>query len=219
MRPRLGWATPAGMRTLTLTLVMGGVALLSACQQQGSEPNPGPKEAEQQVGRPGSAPAATAPSGETIPRAFPALEGTIVLGEGLEAESVKPTDVIFVMARTQEGGNLVATEIIENIEFPARFSLDEKDIMVHGEQTHPPYMLSARLDRDQDAMTRGDDDLYALHETPLQGGEKGLKLVLKKKPADALHGGGGMPMDAVHGGAESPSAEDLKSGAGSQPAR
>jgi hypothetical protein len=194
------------MRKLTpaLVLVAGG---LVACQENGADTTPkttkaAAEKAERQAMRPGSQPAEGAPAAENIPAAMPKISGTIVLGEGLSADTVKDTDVIFVMARTREGGNLVATEIIEDVKFPASFSLDEKDIMVHGKQTQPPFMLSARLDRDQDAMTKGSDDLYAMHGTPLKGGETGVKLVLKKAPGDAVHGGsmGDMPSDAIHGG-------------------
>jgi len=177
------------MRSLSLLLVAATGA--AACQQSrdSTEPEATGSPAEQ-VGRPGSQPAAPGPAaGSDIPPAFPAIEGEIVLGEGLGADAVTETDVIFVMARTEDG-DLVATELIEDARPPAAFHLDRRDIMVHGEGTHPPYRLSARLDRDQDAMTRGDDDLYALHEAPLQGGETGIRLVLKRKPDDALHGGG-----------------------------
>lgn len=196
--------TPA-MRNLTLFVGLA-VAPLMACQDDATHNPKTDKEAAEQAERPGpragSQPAEGAPEAADMPTAMPELSGTIVLGEGLSDDTVKPTDVIFVMARTQEGGNLVATTIIEDVKFPASFQLDEGDIMVHGKQTKPPYVLSARLDRDQDAMTKGPDDLYAIHAAPLKGGETGVELVLKKAPNDAVHGGSttDMPSDAIHGG-------------------
>jgi len=198
------------MRCLNISTALSLVVTLMACKPTRELPEPSPKNAEQ-VERPGSAPAVRdeAPSPASQGAPFAAISGTIALAPGLDRDVIRDGDVIFVMARTQEGGDLVATEIIESVELPATFRLDDADIMVHGTQAQPPYMVSARLDRDQDAMTRGDDDLYALHETPIRNGAEGLELVLMKKPADAIHGGeldsGGakVPMDGLHGGGAS----------------
>lgn len=131
-----------------------------------------------------------------------------MLADDLPPDLIREDDVIFIMARTQDGGHLVATDIIEEVKMPASFRLDSDDIMVHGRDTHPPYMLSARLDRDRDAMTRGEDDLYAEHAQPLQGGESGIELVLAKKPKGAdSPSEKKMPKDAIHGGGSPPAKE------------
>ncbi|NJK89296.1 MAG: hypothetical protein HC923_07735, partial [Myxococcales bacterium] len=107
------------------------------------------------------------------------------LGEGVTAADVGEGGLIFVMARTTSG-QLVATEALGELSFPVRFELDATDIMAHGQAVTPPFALSARLDKDRDAMTKDAGDLYAEMASPVGGPASDLKLVLKKAaPAGA----------------------------------
>ncbi len=174
------------MRTYAMAL-----SCLAACTAQPETTSaPSTADREKQVERPESEPSnpsATAASQPATTAPFPKLTGTVVLGEGIRAEEIPSNAVVFVMARTVDGGRLAATEIHEAPSFPLQFTLDEADVMGHGTTVKPPFKLYARLDRDRDALTKGPDDLYADFETPVTGSEKDVRLVLKKRSLPEGH--------------------------------
>lgn len=128
---------------------------------------------------PGAAPHALPPSGDPI-------SGTITLAEGVDGSLVGPTDALYIMARTSQGGGLagrlVAVKRMSGLEagkLPTRFELSQSDIMVAGMPFLGPFILYARLDKDGDPMTKTDQDLYATVPEPVTNGQKDLKLLLK----------------------------------------
>ncbi len=133
---------------------------------------------------PASAPA-SAPHGaiEAGPAGAP-FSGLVQLAEGIDPSEVKPTDVLFVMARESQGngfaGRLVAVQRVGQVQFPKRYEIGISDVMVPGIPFKGPFIVTARLDRDGDPMTRGEDDLYATFATPVEAGQEGVMLVLKK---------------------------------------
>lgn len=158
------------------------------------------------------------------------FSGLIRLEEGLKPEDVKRTDVLFVMARESQGkglaGRLVAVKRMADVEFPLRYEISAADLMIPGLPFAGPFIVTARLDRDGDPMTRGEDDLYATYPDEVQVAQEGVHMTLKKgapKTMEAPAGvkapgspgpglGAGAGAGAGHGlGSSAPSTQPAKS--------
>ena len=115
------------------------------------------------------------------------ISGVVKLGEGIKAEDVKPTDVLFIMIRQSTGGGkfgrLIAVQRHAQIQFPRDFEVSSNDVMVPGIPFQGPFVVMARLDRDGDPMTRKPEDLYAVAEGEVANGAQGLQLILNKSTA------------------------------------
>ena len=113
------------------------------------------------------------------------VSGLVKLAEGVPADAVKPTDVLFIMARKiipgAQPGQLVAVQRQANIVLPMRYQLSAKDLMMPGMPFAGPFDIQARLDRDGDPMTKGDTDLYFTAPGPVAGGSEGVHLMLGPK--------------------------------------
>jgi hypothetical protein len=169
-------------------------ALLALCAAACNDPAPGsaptavtapgaqvaPPHAASQPGGPASSPHAAFP--DTPPGA--PFTGLVKLDEGLSEADVKATDVLFVMARESQGNNLagrlMAVKRLGPVQLPLRYEIGASDVMVPGLPFTGPFIVTARLDRDGDPMTRGEDDLYATFATPVTAGQEGVHLLLKK---------------------------------------
>jgi len=114
----------------------------------------------------------------------------VKLAEGLNASDIKPTDVLFVMARQAmapgQAGRLVAVRRFTGMKFPLRYDLSAKNLMMPGVPFSGPFIVRARLDRDGDPMTKGADDLYAEFAKNVANGDEAIHLVLAKRPAAAI---------------------------------
>jgi hypothetical protein len=146
--------------------------------------------------QPSSAPAAAAE-----PQGAP-FTGEVALGEGVTAADVKPTDVLFIMARESAGGGpgrLVAVQRHADVQLPKAFTVAPTDVMVPGMPFTGPFVVMARLDRDGDPMTRGQDDLYGTFEGPVMAGQGAVKLTLKKGTEKDFAPPGGAPVPAPGG--------------------
>ncbi len=112
------------------------------------------------------------------------FSGLVKLADGLGEDDLKSTDVLFIMARESQGGGragrLVAVKRLGLSKYPLRYEMSAKDVMVPGIPFTGPFIIMARLDRDGDPMTRGEDDLYASVAQPVKPGQEGVHLVLKK---------------------------------------
>lgn len=110
------------------------------------------------------------------------IEGVIELAIELAAE--RPAGaVLFVIARPQgsQGGPPLAVLRIPNPDFPLEFSIGPEDVMIPSMQFVGPISLSARLDEDGNAMTRGAGDISSVTAEPLNPGEMGIEIVLSKR--------------------------------------
>jgi hypothetical protein len=110
------------------------------------------------------------------------IEGVIDLAVELAAE--RPAGaVLFVIARPQgsRGGPPLAVLRIPNPDFPLEFSIGPEDVMIPSMQFVGPISLSARLDEDGNAMTRGAGDISSVTAEPLEPGETGIEIVLSKR--------------------------------------
>ncbi len=138
-----------------------------------------PGHAASQPGHAASQPVAAGPSDAPI-------TGLVKLAEGLPADAIKPTDILFVMARKAisggQPGPLVAVQRHANLKLPMRYEIGPKDLMMPGVPFAGPFVITARVDRDGNPMTKGDDDLYAGQANPVAGGSEGIHMVLSAKP-------------------------------------
>jgi hypothetical protein len=162
-----------------------GVALATALSQCKESPPASTVKA------PTPAPTAPGPASEPAAQGAtpadvqhePPFSGNITLDPGLPKDSVRPSDVLFVMARQSVNGapgQLLATQRYANATFPLHFEMSSKDLMVPGARFAGPFVVNARLDRDGNPMTKTPDDLYATVPGEVKGGQTNLELVLMK---------------------------------------
>jgi len=126
--------------------------------------------AGQRTGAPAAAPAGSAEPG--------AISGEIRLSE---AAQPIPGAILFVIARTAgaRGGPPLAVLRIPDPRFPQVFAIGPENVMIPSLRFEGPIQLSARLDRDGNAMTRDDADLEAATSSSLQPGAEGVELLLQ----------------------------------------
>ncbi|MCB9651037.1 MAG: hypothetical protein H6730_31270 [Deltaproteobacteria bacterium] len=166
--------------------------LASACNEStntAAPAAPGPQATSPHAASQPSGPA-SGPAGASPHAAFPdtppgaPFSGLVKLGDGLSEADVKPTDVLFIMARESQGGGLagrlMAVKRLGQVQYPLRYEIGSQDVMVPGLPFAGPFIVTARLDRDGDPMTRGEDDLYGTFPAEVKAGQEGVHLVLKK---------------------------------------
>ncbi|HPG25314.1 MAG: hypothetical protein H6748_07375 [Spirochaetaceae bacterium] len=111
-----------------------------------------------------------------------AIEGRIEL-PGELALARPDGGVLFVIARPQgaRGGPPLAVLRIPSPEFPLDFRIGPENVMIPSMRFEGAISLSARLDADGNAMTRGAADLSSPVEEPLSPGATGVRLVLSER--------------------------------------
>jgi len=107
-----------------------------------------------------------------------AIRGQIHLAEAVEP---RPGAVLFVIARPRGavGGPPLAVMRIANPEFPQAFELGPDQVMMPSLRFEGPLSVSARLDADGNAMTRGPEDPMTGSDTAAVPGDVGLQLRLE----------------------------------------
>lgn len=107
------------------------------------------------------------------------IEGQVELG----VDGAPPGAVLFVIARPEgvRRGPPLAVLRIPDPEFPLSFSIGPDDVMIPSMRFEANISLSARLDEDGNAMTRGENDLSSAVEEPLSPGASGVLLILSKR--------------------------------------
>jgi cytochrome c-type biogenesis protein CcmH len=106
------------------------------------------------------------------------LVGTLVVADAVKSE-VKPGDVIFLVARQDDGsdkGTILGVKRFTASGAPIPFVLDGHDAMFPGVQFAGKVLLTARVDKDGDAITKNPGDVVgAVHvEVPA----KDIRLVI-----------------------------------------
>ena len=89
------------------------------------------------------------------------LSGKIEIGAKVR-DSVKPGDIIFLSVRqSQDGmpGQILAVDRFEAKAFPISFLVDGHKAMVPGTEFKGKVIISARVDKDGDAMTKNPGDV------------------------------------------------------------
>lgn len=181
------------LRTTLPTLALG--AALLACESKPgappAPPGPGGMPAGHPTSMPGSMPAEKIPlkPGEGVAAGKP-FSGLVKLGEGVTEADLKPSDVLFIMARESQGqglaGSLVAVQRQMNVKFPLRYEMTAKDLMMPAVPFAGPFIVHARLDRDGDPMTRDENDLYGSFAGEVNNGDEGVHMTLVKKTKDQI---------------------------------
>ncbi len=109
------------------------------------------------------------------------IKGTIDVSPAL-AGKVKPGDVIFLSLKTVDPttGELrrppLAVDRIEIQKLPQAFELSNQKLMIPGAKIEGQVAVSARIDRDVDAMTRAAGDLEGIVKT--KPPQKDLKVII-----------------------------------------
>lgn len=177
----------------TLSVLALGAAL-AACE---SKPTPtaasgaGAMPTGHPTSMPSSMPAEKIPlkPGEGVAAGKP-FSGLIKLGEGVTEADLKPSDVLFIMARESQGGglagSLVAVQRQMNVKFPLRYEMTAKDLMMPAVPFAGPFIVHVRLDRDGDPMTRDENDLYGSFAGEVNNGDEGVHMTLVKKTKDQI---------------------------------
>ena len=133
----------------------------------------------------GAARGAVPPSraeGPPPPAISPSIAPPNALASAL-ATSRPDQGVLFVIARPQgaTGGPPLAVLRIPNPSFPLDFSIGPENVMIPTMQFAGPISLSARLDADGNAMTRGPGDISSPVVEGLAPGTAGVQLTLSER--------------------------------------
>jgi cytochrome c-type biogenesis protein CcmH len=177
------------MRPVLTVLLLSLLVLVqvSACDKQAAAPPPNAQQATKglpPIGK-GPAPAATvpaaaAPAPAPTPTSSATLEGTIDIAPAFK-DQVKPGDVLFLVARAVDAsGNVqrmpVAVDRVQVAAFPLAFRLTSENVMVAGTPFAGAMQLTARIDKDGDAMTREAGDVEG--STKVTVPQKGITITL-----------------------------------------
>jgi len=141
----------------------------------------------------GASPARGAPPVEEL--AAP-IEGTIELAPEL-AGSVPPNAVVFLMARREDGGPLVAAQRIAAQRFPLDFSLGSEHRMGTAIPFAGPLHISVRIDADGNATTRSAGDLLGSSAETHEPGDRGVVILVSE--VQTTESATGAPPAAVTG--------------------
>ncbi len=188
------------LRVVTASLFLVAILGLAGCDRNIEPYQPGEKSRPPDLARifpgPGASDMAQADSGIPDRSALPpsraeasalirepggaAIEGRIELAPELARPD---TGVLFVIARPQgvAGGPPLAVLRIANPTFPLEFSIGPEQVMIPSLRFEGAISISARLDADGNAMTRGSEDISSQVEEPLAPGATGVKLVLSER--------------------------------------
>ncbi len=113
------------------------------------------------------------------------FSGIIVSGEVDLADDVKNHSsknwTLYIIARSGGGGAPLAVSKAVNVQFPYKFILDEKNIMMGVPQAGMKISLEARFDSDGDAGSKSPDDLYGKASGELTLGTDRAVITLNKQ--------------------------------------
>jgi cytochrome c-type biogenesis protein CcmH len=175
------------------------LVLLAACEKPAPAPPPNAREAQKGLpplaGGAAPQPAAGAlppgrpalpPGHPDIGRAAPAaadgasLEGTIDASPALK-DQVKAGDTIFLVARSVDPSGAVtrmplAVARLSVGPLPMPFKLTAADVMMQGSAFAGTVQITARVDRDGEAMSRNPGDIEGVLKAEIPA--RGLKIVL-----------------------------------------
>lgn len=105
------------------------------------------------------------------------IQGTIEVASEL-ANRIPEGATLFVILRTGEAGPPTAVKKIQAASFPFEFSVGPEDRMIQAQPFRGPFRLSARLDVDGNAGTRGPGDIQGRYPDPVDPGAKSLRFSL-----------------------------------------
>jgi hypothetical protein len=130
---------------------------------------------------PSGAFAGTTPGGDFDPKTV--LAGTIKL-DGKMKDKVTAGDVIFVVARRYEEGATgpgtpLAVQKLTAGAWPLKFALDSRDAMIAGTTLSGKVVVTVRVDKDGDAITKNPGDVIG-QSKPVEPPKKDVVVALDK---------------------------------------
>jgi cytochrome c-type biogenesis protein CcmH len=197
------------MSRFALWLPIAGAALLgaAACTKNVDE-------GEMKIGQQAAPPASMAP-GHT-------LQGTVRIDPKL-ASQVSGDEVLFLIARSAQGGPAVAVERYAAPSFPMQVSLSSDSASVHGGSLAGHWLVFARLDKDGDAGALAEGDMLGATAGPVSPDGPPFEIVIDELVDAALVQAAGMAAAAQGGEAQAPAGQAAAAAAappplGSEPA-
>jgi len=188
------------MKTLTFFALLAFLMVSSACDRNIEPFVPGETAVEPDLSEifpagaeraarpsPGLPPApgemAAAPAAPVAAAAAP-IRGSVKLAPELSG-SVPPGAVLFLIARGPSPGPPLAVQKIADPKFPLEFSIGPEDRMMRDMPFVGPISISARIDADGNAMTRGAGDLQGESPGNYQPGATGVDVLIDERQSDA----------------------------------
>jgi cytochrome c-type biogenesis protein CcmH len=95
--------------------------------------------------------AASLPPGHPPTSAAEGVAGTVAIAPGLQARQA-PTDILYIVARSAGGGQVVAVRKEDDARLPRPFRISAADVMVAGTAFAGPFDITARLSKSGDAI-------------------------------------------------------------------
>jgi len=155
------------MLRVVITLLLG-LTLIAGCDQRVESFDPDERPVQPDLSR--IFPPEAAASG-------PPIRGTVRLAPGREEGARE--GVLFVIARSPEGGPPLAVKRIQGPSFPLEFELGPGDRMVEARPFAGPLLLYARLDADGNATSRDPGDRQGAAPGLVNPGDSGIELLLE----------------------------------------
>jgi hypothetical protein len=184
--------------TRLLSIGLLGVALLAACDRRVEPFDPDEKPEQPDLSRifpPEITPDLASDGPPSQPPAPPGMRGqtpAAAAAAGASAEPIRGTillapdaveraegRILFIFARTPEGGPPLAAKRVQSPTFPHEFTLGPEDRMIQARPFAGPLLVSARLDADGNATTKDPADPQAVSATPVFPGSALPPLVLE----------------------------------------
>lgn len=110
------------------------------------------------------------------------IRGTVSVDPRLK-ERVNGRAVLFIVARAADSpaGPPLAVKKIERPSFPLTFTIGPQDVMIEGRSFSGKVLISARLDKDGNAVTRDPGDLMGEYKkNPVEAGSQNADIVLDR---------------------------------------
>jgi cytochrome c-type biogenesis protein CcmH len=182
------------MQRVVFTMLLG-LALIAGCDRRVESFDPDEKPEQPDLSRIFPPEAAAPPTGTEAPSMPPAppgqrrgappvaaasgppIRGSVRLAPGREERARE--GVLFVIARSPEGGPPLAVKRFQAPSFPLEFELGPEDRMVAARPFVGPLLLSARLDADGNATSRDPGDPQGAAPGPVNPGDSGIDLLLE----------------------------------------
>jgi hypothetical protein len=139
---------------------------------------PGAEQTARSEAPPELPPAPGARAGADASAAAPPIEGVVSVAPELAAQAEREGGVLFVIARPGPAGPPLAVLRIPSPRFPLRFSIGPEDRMIRTLPFAGELQLTARLDFDGDATSRGAGDLQGRAPGAYAPGAREVAIVL-----------------------------------------
>lgn len=110
--------------------------------------------------------------------------GVIAAGKvELSSEIGQPPEgwTLYIIVRPEKGGPALAAGRLDNVTFPARFKLNEKNIMMGEPEPGMNILVEAVYDSDGDPITKEDQDLFGQAEGVVSVGATDIVVTLSKR--------------------------------------